>query len=145
MSKKVLGVVDAVKHIDPVSAGARAVRTVVSATADEKRCPKCGSWAKQDLTGTDVMGKACAGGATVGVLAATGGAAISSGAATGAAIGSVIPVFGTIIGGLIGGAIGAATAGGAVAAVGGAAGSIAGRVMDEIEETYKCECGHRFS
>lgn len=68
MSKKVLGVVDAVKHIDPVSAGARAVRTVVSATADEKRCPKCGSWAKQDLTGTDVMGKACAGGATVGVL-----------------------------------------------------------------------------
>ena len=42
-------------------------------------------------------------------------------------------------------AIGAATAGGAAAAVGGAAGSIAGRVMDEIEETYKCECGHRFS
>ena len=67
MSKKVLGVVDAVKHINPVSAGSSAVRAVASATADEKRCPKCGSWAKQDLTGTDVMGKACAGGATVGV------------------------------------------------------------------------------
>ena len=79
MSKKVLGVVDAVKHINPVSAGSSAVRAVASATADEKRCPKCGSWAKQDLTGTDVMGKACVGGATVGVLAATGGAAISSG------------------------------------------------------------------
>ena len=145
MSKKGFDVVDHIKHVNPVNVGAGLTKMALQHSGSKKRCPKCGSWAEQDLTGTDVMGKACAGGATVGVLAATGGAAISSGAATGAAIGSVIPVFGTIIGGLIGGAIGAATAGGAAAAVGGAAGSIAGRVMDEIEETYECECGHRFS
>ena len=59
MSKKAFDVVDAVKHINPVSVGSTVVRTVVSATAGEKRCPKCGKMAKQDMSFTNSMGHRC--------------------------------------------------------------------------------------
>ena len=67
MSKKGFDVVDHIKHVNPINVGAGLTKMALQRSGSKKRCPKCGSWAKQDLTGTDVMGKACAGGATVGV------------------------------------------------------------------------------